>query len=130
MSQAHVALIEQSWRTWEETGEPAWDLLDDEVATHDHDIMDAGEYRGRKGVERWLQDWGAAWAEFSIEPEEFIDAGERVVAVVRMRASGRDSSAPVERQDAIVYEIRGGKILRLDYYNNRQQALASVGMGA
>jgi ketosteroid isomerase-like protein len=47
-----------------------------------------------------------------------------------MRARGRDSSAPVERQDAIVYEIRDGKILRLDYYNNRQQALASVGMGA
>ena len=75
MSQANVALIEQSWRTWEETGEPAWDLLDDEVETHDHDT-------------------------------------------------------PVERQDAIVYEIRDGKILRLDYYNNRQQALASVGMGA
>jgi hypothetical protein len=34
----------------------------------------------------------------------------------------------VDRQDAIVYQLRDGKIGRLDYYNNRDQALKAVGL--
>lgn len=32
----------------------------------------------------------------------------------------------VERQDAIVWSVRNGKVVRLDYYNNREQALAAA----
>ena len=90
--------------------------------------MDAGEYRGHVGFGRWVEDWGSAWAEYSIEPEEFIDAGERVVAVVLMKATGLGSGVALERQDAIVWELRDGKIVRVDYYNNREQALEAVGL--
>jgi len=123
-----VELIQQSFVVWRATGEPEWAILDDEIEAHDHDIMDAGEYRGRAGVERWLADWGSAWSEFSMEPEEFIDAGNQVVAVIRMKAKGRGCGVGVERQDAIVYELGDGKIVRLDYYNNRKQALEAVGL--
>ena len=128
MSQENVEIIQGSFVTWEATGEPAWDLLHDDVEVHDHDILDAGEYRRRAGVERWLEDWGSAWSDFSLTPEEFIDAGERIVVVIRMRATGRGSNVEVERQDAIVYELRGGKIAGLDYYYNREQALKAVGL--
>jgi hypothetical protein len=43
------------------TGEPPWDLFDQEVEVYDHDAPDQGEYRGHEGVTRWLEDWGAAW---------------------------------------------------------------------
>jgi len=33
----------------------------------------------------------------------------------------------VERRDGIVYKCRDGKIVRLDYYDSRQQALEAVG---
>ena len=128
MSQENVELIQQSFVVWGETGEPEWAIVDDEVEAHDHDIMDAGEYRGRAGVERWLADWGSAWSEFIMEPEEFIDAGNQVVVVIRMKAKGRGSGVGVERQDAIVYELRDGKIVRVDYYNNRKQALEAAGL--
>lgn len=123
-----MQLIQQSWVEWGETGELPWRLLHPEVEVKDHDILDAGEYRGRTGVERWLEDWSAAWSEFSMEPEEFIDAGDQVVAVIRMRATGRGSSAAVERQDALVYWMADGKVVRMDYYNSRAQALAAVGL--
>jgi ketosteroid isomerase-like protein len=128
MSQQNVAIIQRSFVTWDETGEPDWDLMHEDIEVHDHDIMDAGEYRGRAGVVRWLEDWGTAWSEFSMEPEEFLDAGERVVAVIRMRARGRGSSVQVERQDALVFELRDGKIARTDYFNDRQQALDAAGL--
>jgi ketosteroid isomerase-like protein len=128
MSQENVEIIQQGFVVWGATGEPDWSMVHDEVEAYDHDILDAGEYRGRAGVERWLEDWASAWSEFSMEPEEFIDAGKCVVVVIRMRAKGRGSTVEVERQDAIVHEMRDGKVVRLDYYNNREDALKAVGL--
>ncbi|HEY4429222.1 MAG TPA: nuclear transport factor 2 family protein [Solirubrobacteraceae bacterium] len=128
MSPGNVEIIQRSFVTWGETGEPAWDLLHDDVEAHDHDIMDAGEYRGLAGVHRWFEDWGSAWSEYSVEPEEFIDAGEHVVVILRMTAKGRGSGIEIERQDAFVFEMRDGKIARMDYFNNRADGLKAVGL--
>ena len=42
-----------------------------------------------------------------------------------MKAVG-NSGVTVERDDAMVYEFRGGAIARLDYFNNRADALQIV----
>lgn len=128
MSQQNVELVQRLLEQFIATGEPSWVLLDEGIEAHDHDVMDASEYRGHEGFGRWLKNWDEAWAEFSMEPEEFLDAGERVVSVFRMKATGRSSGVAVERQDAMVWEVREGKIVRLDYYNNRQRALEAAGL--
>ncbi|HMD57856.1 MAG TPA: nuclear transport factor 2 family protein [Solirubrobacteraceae bacterium] len=128
MSQENVEIVQQGFVVWGETGEPDWSTMHEQIEMHDHDIMDAGEYRGHEGFRRWLEDWSSAWSEFSMDPEEFIDAGERVVVVLRMKATGRGSGVAVEREDAIVFELRDGMVVRIDYYNNRPQALKAVGL--
>lgn len=130
MSQENIALVEGLLARYMASGELSWDLMHEEIEVHDHDVMDAGEYRGHLGFARWLENWGVAWAEFSIEPEEFLDAGARVVVVFRVTATGRGSGVAVERQDAMVWEIRDGMAVRLDYYNSREQALGAVGLPA
>ena len=45
------------------------------VEIHDHDILDAGEYRGHSGFTRWVEDWGTGLPIVSLELQEFIDAG-------------------------------------------------------
>jgi ketosteroid isomerase-like protein len=60
--------------------------------------------------------------------EEFLDAGERVVAFILQKATGQGSGVALERHDAMVFEVRDGRIVRLDYYNNRDQALKAVGL--
>jgi ketosteroid isomerase-like protein len=127
MSQENVDLVRRGIERFVGAGQVDWRTLHDDVEVHDHDLPDAGEYRGHAGFGRWLADWAAPWAEYSDEPEEFIDAGERVVVVIRMKATGRGSGLEVQRQDALLYELRNGKIARLDYYNNRQQALGAPG---
>jgi ketosteroid isomerase-like protein len=128
MSQENVAIVRGAFETFLATGEPAWDALDDHVEVYDHDILDAGEYRGHAGVARWLSDWEKAWGEFTMTPEEFIDAGEQVIVVLRMKATGRGSGATLERQDAMVWQVRDEGLVRLDYFNSKQQALESVGL--
>ena len=127
---ANLALIRRFYERWLTTGELPWDMLDEGIEIHDHDTPDQGAYRGHAGVERWLRDWGEAWAEYSFEPEEFIDAGDAVIAVIRMHAKGVGSGVELDRQDALVYLFRDDKILRTDYYNSKKQALEAASAAA
>jgi hypothetical protein len=68
--------------------QPDRDELDPDVEIRDHDTPQRGEYRGHDGFPRWLEESGSAWAEWSVQPEQFIDAGNRVVATVRPKAEG------------------------------------------
>ena len=129
MSQEDVELIQRFYQRYFETGELPWDIVDEASELRDHDALDqSGVYRGHEGIRRWLDDWNAAWAEWSIEPEEFIDADDCVVVVVRMHAKGMGSGVELDRQDALVYLFRDDKILRTDYYNSKEQALEAAGL--
>src|SRR4051794_7094273 len=126
MSQENVEIAQRVLGHLVATGEVLWDKTDPEIEVHDHDTPDQGDYRGHEGLARYLEDWGAAWAEWSIEPDEFIDAGNSVVIFIRMKAKGFGSGIELDRQDALVYEIRNGMIRRMDYYNDRAQALKAA----
>jgi len=102
--------------------------LDPQVEIYDHDIPDAREYRGVDGLFRWQADWESSWESWRWDPEEFIDAGERVVAVLRVHAKGRESGVDVERVDGAVWTLRDGKCVRLDYYGSKEEALAAAGL--
>src|SRR5947199_6575312 len=119
MSAGNLEIVRSSLERFSETGEIDWAVVDAEIEIIDHDIPDQEGYRGHDGLARWLEDWGAAWADYTIEPKDFIDAGKYVVAVIRMRAEGRGSGLELDREDAILYELRAGKIIRTDYYNNK-----------
>src|SRR5437763_17207183 len=117
MSQENVEIVQRGREGYLATGEPPWDAFDEEVEVFDHDTPDQGAYRGHLGLRRWLEDWGAAWDDWSIEPEEVIDAGDSVVALIRMKTRGRGSGVEVERRDAQVFKLGNGRIVRLHYYN-------------
>jgi hypothetical protein len=45
-----------------------------------------------------------------------------------MTAKGESSGIAIDRQDGLVYKLRDGMVVRLDYYNNRAQALKAAGL--
>jgi ketosteroid isomerase-like protein len=128
MSDENVELAQRVLGHLAATGELLWETADPEIEIHDHDTPDQGDYRGHDGLRLWLEEWGAAWADWSIELDEFIDAGDSVLIFIRMKAQGRGSGIEIDRQDALVYEIRDGMITRIDYYNDRRQALKAAGL--
>jgi ketosteroid isomerase-like protein len=128
VSQGNVEIVKRGFEEFLATGEVPWDLFDENVEIHDHDTPDQTDYRGYAGVARWLEEWGAAWADWSMEIEEYLDAGDSVVTFFLMHTTGRGSGIEVTREDALVYGLRDGKIVRGDYYNDRSEALRAVGL--
>jgi ketosteroid isomerase-like protein len=66
-----------------------------------------------------------------MEDVEFRSAGDDgVIALFRVVARARHTGIELERDDAIVYRIRGGRIARLEYFNDHRAALDAAGLQA
>jgi ketosteroid isomerase-like protein len=85
-------------------------------------------YSGLDGLRACWRDWVAPWASYRTEIERLIDLGERVVTVVRDYGRREQSAAEVEMRAAAVYTVQGGRIIRAEFYEDRAEALASVGL--
>jgi ketosteroid isomerase-like protein len=69
-----------------------------------------------------------AWEERRFEPEDFIDAGDCVVVLQREYRLGRGSGVELETETAVVFEVRGGRVVRIQGYMDRALALEAVGL--
>jgi ketosteroid isomerase-like protein len=128
MSQENVKFVREGFEYFERTGEPLMESLHPDIEVFDHDIPDAGIYRGSEGYLKWLADWSEAWESFGLEPLRWIDADDQVVFLFQITAKGKGSGVEVKRHDAMVSTIRDGKVVRLDYYNDQSQAIEAAGL--
>jgi ketosteroid isomerase-like protein len=128
MSEANVELVRITTEQFLTTGELRSEWLDHKIEVVDHDIPDAGTYIGHEGFARWLADWDEPWESYTVDIERYVDGGERVVILLLLTAKGKGSGAEVQRHDAMVWTVRDGKAVRLDYYNDQSQALAAAGV--
>jgi ketosteroid isomerase-like protein len=60
--------------------------------------------------------------------EEARDWGDRVLVVTHHRATGRASGAPISERTTQVMTLRGGKIVRQDFFASREEALEAAGL--
>ena len=73
-------------------------------------------------------EWLEAWEEFRVEPEEFIEGGDVVVAAVRYWGRGRGSGVEVTDRWFYAYRLRDGKVISWRPYSDRAEALKAVGL--
>ena len=100
--------------------------VDPNVEIDDTDIPESTRADSFHG---WLARWDASWESWRIEGVELLPSGDdKVVALFRMIVTGRKSGVEVGRDDAVLAEFRDGRIVRLGYYNNQQQALEAAGL--
>ena len=85
-------------------------------------------YHGHEGVRQYWRENVSVFGEVDFEVEELIDAGDQVLAVIREREVGRASGVPVETTHLAVYTLRGGKVIQMQVFDDRQQALKAVGL--
>jgi ketosteroid isomerase-like protein len=64
----------------------------------------------------------------TIEADELIEAGDRVVAAVLQRGVGKESGAEVDFRYFHVWSFRGGKVVRLEVIRERREAFEVAGL--
>jgi ketosteroid isomerase-like protein len=84
--------------------------------------------QGHDAVRASLAHWKAEWDDYKVMPEEFVDMGDRVVATVRLRGRGRGSGVEIDARFYDVYTLRDGKIVRMDQFTERSEALEAAGL--
>lgn len=89
-------------------------------------VPDPGVYRGFDGLQAFSESWDESWEATDLQPEEFIEVGDQVVAVIRQVGRGRLSGADVEQRFAQLWTLRDGKIVRMEMHPNREAAVAAA----
>ena len=84
--------------------------------------------QGHDGVRAYMASLGEDWQSFRHEPEEFFDAGDKVVAFLHTYARGRGSGVDVEVPVAHVLTFEAGKCLGYVSYHDRAEALTVAGL--
>jgi uncharacterized protein len=84
--------------------------------------------RGTELVAQYLRVWLDSWDEYNARPEEFLQSGDEVAVLVRLRARGRGSQFEIEGEMADVFTLRQGKIATLRLYIQREDALDALGI--
>jgi ketosteroid isomerase-like protein len=72
--------------------------------------------RGRAGVRRYLQEIDEQFDEWTMAIEDWRDAGDCVAALGRVRFRGRRSGVAFDQPVGILFEIRGGQLLRFETF--------------
>jgi ketosteroid isomerase-like protein len=86
-------------------------------------------YEGHEGVRRFWRQWLSSWEWVEFEQERYIDAGDQVVVFQRTHARGRTSGVQTDFGDyAQVWTLRDGKVVRVQFYTDRAEALAAAGV--
>lgn len=131
MCEENVELVRRSFLAYEQGGLDAlaefWHP-DISWRAAEGALDDVGVFHGHDAMRRYYRDWEETFDEVSIEVEELIVAGDKVVAAVRGVGKMKGSDAKIEIRYAIVLSFREGKISKGREYFNREEALESVGL--
>ena len=92
-------------------------------------LVEQKTYRGFAGMEQYRDDVDAVIDDFHTEEDRFLDAGrDRVLHLYRVVGRGAGSGVPVSRNNAILWQLRNGKLLKGQVYLDQREALEAVGL--
>ena len=85
-------------------------------------------YRGHEGMRELFAAQAEVFDPFRLEPEEFLDAGDRVVVMARAGGLARGSGVEVMGRFGHLWTVREGKIVRFKEFKDPAEALAAAGL--
>jgi ketosteroid isomerase-like protein len=100
--------VGEGWRSWSPDSLP-----------------NGGLVSGRDGVIENFSQIPSYWSSFSVEPQEYIDAGEYVVVTGVQRATGPGGS--FEARYLHLFKLSGGKVVRGEFIGDTAKARDALG---
>lgn len=140
VSEENLALVRRNYeainsvdRTAEEFVDPEdvapdlWASLAPDFELHGRpDVPDSQDYRGREVTKDFWRMLQEVWSELRWEPLEFTDLGDAIVVETRIVGVGRGSDVPIEADETDVFWFRDGRIVLVQGFATKAEALEAV----
>jgi ketosteroid isomerase-like protein len=129
VSQKNVDLVRARFEAFAQTG--SWDpnQFDPDVRYHLRaDLPGSETLVGRDRLMRFFSEWVEAFRDPRFDVEELIDAGDSVVAVLRLRGYLRGSNEEIAMPETWVSHLVDGKVVEQWEYSTKAEALKAVGL--
>jgi ketosteroid isomerase-like protein len=129
MSEENVERMRKGYEFVDREHAPNFDLIHPDILWHTRaDLPDTATYRGHDGAATLMAEWFGAFDDLHVDVEELIDAGDRVVVVLRLHGRVRGSDHEVDMSETHVLTIRDGKVSEVYEYPTKAEALKVVGL--
>jgi ketosteroid isomerase-like protein len=74
-------------------------------------------------MRHWLGAWGRP---LTIEAEELIESGERILAMIRWKGRGKGSGVEMEATGGHLWTFHEGLVVQYEVYRDRDEARAAL----
>lgn len=131
MSQENVEIVRRLYGFWGDRDLSAIEdaIHPDAVIDVSRNVFNPGTHHGIDGVRHFLAQIDEVWEDFKSTPEEFIDAGDKIVVAHVISGKGRGSGVEAEMRLFVVIAFRDDKILRFTGgFRNRDEAVEAAGL--
>jgi ketosteroid isomerase-like protein len=134
VASANLDLVRSLYAAWERGDFTNIDWADPEIEFVIADGPAAGSWTGLTGMAEGFRELVSAWAQHSIEPQEYHELdSETVLVLARVRGRAKMSGLDLEQMQAktaTLFHIRDHKVMRLVVYGDPEQARTDLGLAS
>ena len=131
MSQENVEMVRRILAMLDQGDDPLDLVAPEFVMDFSRRRLNPVVVRGRDEVRAFAEGDGQMWegGHLAYQPKELIDAGDKVLAFIRVSGRGQTSGVQVEADTWVVWTFRDGKPVEWTYFgDDRASALKTVGL--
>ena len=88
----------------------------------------SGTYVGKEEVAKAFEGYIDVFSSGEVTVEEFVEAGDRLVALIRFNVVSAVGDVPLDQVWGYVCEGRDGKLIHLRAYSDPEEALSAAGV--
>jgi uncharacterized protein len=129
MAPGNVELIRPIYDEWSRGNwKPSFDVYDPEMEWGWSDEFPGldGVFVDHRDPNPRLRTWLNGWEHWRAEAEDYLEFGNHVVVLAGYYGRGKGSGVEIQQQGAHVFELRDGKVVRLEIFATRERAIESA----
>jgi ketosteroid isomerase-like protein len=122
--------LEALYEEWARGDYSRSDIFDPQMTMETFGMGEPMRAESYEGFVEAMREWLGAWERpITITAEEFIESGDRVLALITWTGRGKGSGAEMEASGAHLWTFRGGQVVRYEVYRDREEARAALERG-
>jgi ketosteroid isomerase-like protein len=127
-SQHNAEVVRRFYDAWAKDQFPGpVELMDPEIEyVNPAEAVEPGTRRGVRAFTQAVEKLLQSWEYWRADIEEIEPLGDQVAVVVRYRTRGRGSGIDVEGRESALWTLRGGKVVRYEWFKRPEEALEAA----